>query len=45
MKTAIFQCLKQVSGKRSKNVYHERILKELTLQCFCKIVQKVRFSL
>ena len=42
MKTAIFQCLQQFS---SKNVYHDQILKTLKLQCYCKIVENVRFSL
>ena len=45
MKTAILQCLLQFSSKNSKNVYHDRILKKLKLQCQCKIVQNVRFSL
>ena len=45
MKTAILQCLQQFSIKNSKNVYHGQILKKVKLQCLCKIVQTVRFSL
>ena len=45
MKNAILQCLLQFSSKNSKNVYHDQILKKLKLQCHCKIVQNVRFSL
>ena len=45
MKTAILQCLQQFSSKNSKNVYYDQILKKLKLQCQCKIVQNVRFSL
>ena len=45
MKTAILQCLQQFSSKNSKNVYHDQFLKKLKLQCQCKIVQNVRFSL
>ena len=45
MKTAILQCLQQFSSKNSKNVYHDQILKKLKLQCHCKILQNVRFSL
>ena len=45
MTTAILQCLQQFTSKNSKNVYHDKILKELKLQCHCKIVQNVRFSL
>ena len=45
MKTAILQCLQQFSSKNSKNVYHDQILKKVKLQCLCKIVQNVRFSL
>ena len=45
MKTPILQCLQQFSSKNSKNVYHDQILKKLQLQCHCKIVQNVRFSL
>ena len=45
MKTAILQCLQQFSSKNKKKVYHEQILKKLKLQCHCKIVQNVRFSL
>ena len=45
MKTPILQCLQQFSSKNSKNVYHDQILKKLKLQCHCKIVQNVRFSL
>ena len=44
MKTAILQCLQQFSSKNSKNVYHDQFLKKLKLQCQCKIVQNVRFS-
>ena len=45
MKTAILQSLQQFSSKNSKNLYHDQILKKLKLQCQCKIVQNVRFSL
>ena len=45
MKTAILQCLQQFSSKNSKNVYLDQILKKLKLQCQCKILQNVRFSL
>ena len=45
MKSAILQCLKQFSSKNSKNVYHDQLLKTLNLQCQCKIVQNVRFSI
>ena len=45
MKTAILQCLKQVSSKSSKNVYHDQIFKKLKLQSHCEIVQNVYFSL
>ena len=45
MKAALLQCLQQFSSKNSKNVYHDQILKKLKLQCQCKIVQNVRFSL
>ena len=45
MKTAMFQFLQQFSSKKSKNVYHDHILKKLKLQSHCKIVQNVRFSL
>ena len=45
MKTAILQCLQQFSSKNSKNVYHDQFLKKLKLECHCKIVQNVRFSL
>ena len=45
MKTAILQCLQQFPSKKSKNVYHDQILKKLKLQCLCVIVQSVRFSL
>ena len=45
MKTAILQCFQQFSSKNSKNVYHDQILKKVKLQCHCKIVQNVRFSL
>ena len=44
MKTAILQCFQQFSSKKSKNVYHDQILKKFKLQCLCKIVQNVRFS-
>ena len=33
MKTAILQCLQQFSSKKSKNFYHDQILKKLKLQC------------
>ena len=45
MKSAILQCLQQFSSKNCKKLYHEQILKKLKLQCQCKIVQNVRFSL
>ena len=45
MKTAILQFLQQFSSKNSKNVYHDQFLKNLKLQCHCKIVQNVTFSL
>ena len=45
MKTAILQCLQRFSSKNSKNVYHDQMLKDLKLQCHCKIVQNVCFSL
>ena len=45
MKTAILQCLQQFCTKNSKNVCHDQILKEFKLQCLCKIVQNVPFSL
>ena len=45
MKTAILQCLQQFSSKKSKNFYYDEFLKKLKLQCQCKIVQNVRFSL
>ena len=45
MKTAILQCLQQFSSKNRKNVYHDTFLKKVKLQCLCKIVQNVRFSL
>ena len=45
MKTAILQCLPQFPSKNNKKDYHDQILKELKLQCHCKIVQNVRFSL
>ena len=45
MKTTILQCLQQFSSKNSKNEYHDQFLKKLKLQCQCKIVQNVRFSL
>ena len=44
MKTAFLQCLQQFSSKNRKNVYHDQILKKVKLQCHCKIVQNVRFS-
>ena len=43
MKTAILQCLQQFPSKNSKNVYEDKILKKLKLQCQCKIVHKTRF--
>ena len=45
MKTAILQCLQPFFSKNSKNVYHDQILKKLKLQCQCKTVENVRFSL
>ena len=44
MKTTILQCLQQFSSKNSKKVYQDQFLKKLKLQCQCKIVQNVRFS-
>ena len=44
MKTAILQCFQQFSSKKRKNVYHDQILKKFKLQCLCKTVQNVRFS-
>ena len=44
MKNAILQCFQQFSSKKRKNVYHDQILKNLKLQCHCKILQNVRFS-
>ena len=45
MKTTILQCLQQFSSKNSKNGYHDQFLKMLKLQCHCKIVQSILFSL
>ena len=45
MKTAILQCLLHFSSKNSKNINHDNILKKSKLQCHCKFVQNVRFSL
>ena len=45
MNTAILQCLQQLSSKNRKNVYHDQILEKLKLQCRCKIVENVCFSL
>ena len=45
MKTTILQCLQQFSSKNNKNIYHDKFLKKLKLQCQCKTVQNVRFSL
>ena len=45
MITVILQCLQQFSNKNSKSVYHDQFLKKVKLQCLCKIVQNVRFSL
>ena len=45
MKTAILQCLQQFSSKNNKNVYDDQFLRKVKLQCNCKIVQNVRFSL
>ena len=45
MKTAILQCLQKFFSKNNKNIYHDQFLKKLKLQCQCKIVQNVRFSL
>ena len=45
MKTVILQSLQQFSAKNSKNLYHDLFLKKLKLQCQCKIVQNVLFSL
>ena len=45
MKTAILQSLQQFSTKKSKNFYYDQFLKKVKLQCHCKIVQNVRFSL
>ena len=38
MKPAILQCLQQFYSKNSKNVYHDQILKNLKLQCHCKLL-------
>ena len=38
MKTAILLCLQQFSSKNSKNVYLDKFIKKLKLQCPCKIV-------
>ena len=45
MKTAILQCFQQFSSKNRKNVYHDQFLKNVKLQCLCKVVENVRFSL
>ena len=45
MKTAILQCLQELSSENSKNVYHDQIGKKIKLQCFGKIVQNDCFSL
>ena len=45
MKSAILQCLQQFPSKNNKNVYHDQILRKVKLECLCKIVQNVRFSL
>ena len=45
MKNAFLQCMQEFSSKNSKNVYQDQILKKFKLQCQCKIVQNVRFSL
>ena len=38
MKPAILQCLQQFYSKNSKKVYHDQILKNLKLQCHCKLL-------
>ena len=45
MKTAILDCFHQFPSKKSENFYLDQFLKKLKLQCQCKIVQNVRFSL
>ena len=46
MKTAYLQCFQQFSSENRENVYHNKIIKnKKKLQCHCKIVQDVRFSL
>ena len=45
LQPAILQCLQQFSSKNSKNVYHDQFLKKVKLQCLCKIVENVRYSL
>ena len=45
MKFAILQYLKEFSNNNSKNVYYDQTLKKIKLQCQCKIVQNVPFSL
>ena len=44
MKTTILHCFQQFSSKNGKNVYYDQFLKKLKLQCQCKNVQNVRFS-
>ena len=45
MKTTILQCLQQFPSKNGKNVYDDKFIKTLKLQCHCKIVQNVHFTL
>ena len=45
MKTANLQCFQQFFSQNSKNFSYYQIIKKLKLQCYCKIVQNVRFSL
>ena len=45
MKTAILQCLHQLSSKNSKNVFHDQILKKVKITVPLQNLQNVRFSL
>ena len=45
MKTAILQCLQQVSSKNSKPFIMKKIIRKFKLQSYCKIEENVRFSL
>ena len=44
MKTAIFQCLQQFSSKRSKNVYHDQIVKKFKITVILKNCTKRSFQ-